>query len=385
MANALAKNSTVQDVLSALEGYTPERTAYVQEITFTESQFEGGKIDTTTGQNVNGSNFYRTTDYISLPSDPWMAQLFAEVGTGITQVTVFFYDSEKVFKEYATNYTGYVRLKSYPYCRIHFYNLAAIMSNAEYITTILKIQYIMHTPAENEYFLTNHLFNGNFEYDRNENNVADGWVLKNSPTSSSMSNNTQVVTPSTSGYFIQYDSDNRLIDHKVYVAFSLYTPYDKCYLRLYGTNIIINANDTYTRASMVLTAVNSDNSPRISCYENAVDHAISIRNVMMIDLTDIFGAGNEPTAEQIDSIVDTWYGGYVPCEYVCKYDDSNLPLDVLSRLKNIDNDLSATDNITFVDGEVSSVSHYVGGILKSTTTITRDNYGNIVSVQEVLA
>lgn len=375
----LAKDSTLQEVLAGLTGAEPDRTAYVQEITFTESQFESGYMDTSTGQNKNGSGFLRTSGYISLRQDAWKAQLFADKPW---IVRVLYYDSEYVYQEYEANKTGCVPLKDYPYCRLYFYQATDYLSNADFITTRLKIQYIVNAPAENEYFLHNYLFNSNFEFDRNSDNVADGWDLRNSPTNSSVSNNTQFVIPSTSGAFLRMESDNRMTGHQIYVAYSAYTPYDICSLTIFGNSIVVAQNTEYTRNSKVVTAVNSDLNPTVNCGANAVSYEIGIRNIMMIDLTDIYGAGSEPTASQIDEIIDTYYDGYVPCEYTMKYDDRNLPVDVLTRLSNLDKKASGTDVVTMSDGAVASVGHYVDGALQSTTTITRDNFGNIVSIEE---
>ena len=375
---ALAKDATLQSVLESMTGFIPVRTATVKEITFMESQFESGQIDTTTGLNKNGPGFLRTSDYIELPQNVWKAQLLADRPLS---VRILYYDSEKAYQEYDINATGYANIKNYPYCRLYYYEDTSYLSNADFITTRLKIQYIENTPAKNEHLLHNHLFNGNFEYDRNNDGTADGWTLRNSPSSSSVSDGVLSVTPSVGDYFLRYSSsDSRLTDHKIYIAFTAYTPVSPCFLSIYNSNITVAQNTQFTRASSIVTALSSSVTPGIGSGAPSIGHEIKIKNVMMIDLTDSFGAGNEPTKEQVEEIIDKWYDGYVPCEYVIKYDDSEMPVDVVTRLKNID---TSSDRLTVTDGEVTSVGHYVGGELKSTLIINRDKFGNLVSVEEV--
>lgn len=377
MANALAKDSTLQSMLAGIVGAELERTAVVKEITFKESQFEAGDIDRTTGTNKNASGFVRTSDYIALPQNVWKMQLLADRPWN---VYILYYDTNKQYQEYEINKTGYATIKNYPYCRLSFFNFTDYMSNAEFITTRLKIQYIENAPAENEYFLHNHLFNGNIEYDRNEDGVADGWTLRNSPTSYFLENGVQSVTPSVAGAFFRMELDNTRTGHVFYCSMMAYTPYGICAFTVYGRNpCTVNPNTKFTRVSGLVTAVNSSVVMECSCNSGAVGHEIQVKNIMMIDLTEIFGEGNEPTVEEIDAIVDEFYGGYVPVEYEVKYDDGDLPVSIMERLKNID---TSSDQLTVKNGAVASVSHYVGGELKSKTIINRDKFGNLISVEE---
>lgn len=372
---ALAKDSTLQSVLEGMTGYVPVRTAKVTNITFTASQFETGQIDTSTGENKSGSGFYRTTDYIAMPSNFWLGQLYADKPW---IVRILYYDENKVYKEFQMTMTGCATLKNYPYYRLYFYSETSYLSLDDFLENSLKIQYIESAPAANEYFLHNQLFNGNFKFDRNSDGIADGWTLKNSPTSPSVSDNVQTLTPASANYFIQMDADTRLTGHVIYVAFTAYSPYATCYISLYGINVIISTNTGFTRSSQLITANNSNVSPRIAISSGGQSHPISLKNVMVIDLTEIYGSGNEPTAAQIDAIIDKYYGGYVPCEYVVKYDDTDAPADVISLLK----DATGTDVLTFSNGAVTTVNHYVGSTLKATATINRDMFGNIVSIEE---
>lgn len=375
----LATDKTLLKVLNGLTGEgDPERTAFVKEIAFSFSQFENGDIDTTTGQNKNGSGFIRTSDYIALPQNVWKMQLLADKPFN---VWIFYYNADKEYQEYDINKTGYATVKDFPYCRIKVYGFSDYMSNEEFITTRLKIQYIENAPAENEYFLHNHLFNGNFEFDRNNDGIADGWTVVNSPASYSVADGVQSITPSVQNYYLRMENDNRLGGHVIYCSISAYTPHDMVSFAVYGkAACAIQKNTEFTKSSNLITAVNSSVNAQFSCGAAAVGHEIQLKNIMMIDLTDVYGEGNEPTAEEVDAIVDEFYGGYVPVGYEVKYDDSGLPISIMERLKHID---TSSDQLTVKNGEVTSVSHYVGGELKSKTVINRDKFGNLISVEEV--
>lgn len=378
---ALAKDITLHAILEGVVGAAPERTAKVKEISFDPSQFEAGKIDTTTGGNLNGSGFYRTSGYIALPENPWMGQLYADKPWA---VNIVYYDREKTCQDHDANVWGYCRLKDYPYCRLFFYQQTDFLSNNDFIADHLKIQYIEDAPAENEYFLYNHLFNGNFLYDRNEDGLGDGWKLVNSPANYSVNDNTQVITPSAANYFLTYESsDSRLAGHVIYVAFTAYTPAADCVINVFGTTLAVTKNTKYTRSSKLFTATVSGANPRFTVGAGGASTPVYIKNVMMIDLTDIYGEGKEPSASVIDYLVDKFYGGYVPCNYICKYDDSAIPATMLSLLQNIKSKATAYDRVTCNDGTVVSVGHYIDDELQSTTTIERDMYGNIVSIEEV--
>lgn len=373
----LATDETLYRVLEGITGAEQERTAKVVNIDFDPTMFESGGINNTTGQNLNESGYYRTIGYIEIPANKWQIQLCADRPW---VVIIYYYNENKEFQERDSAKTGCCNIKDYPYCRLKFYQQTNYLDVDEFIANRLKIQYISDAPAENEYFLHNRLFNGNFEYDRNDDGVADGWELRNSPTANLVSDKTQFVTPSATGAFLRTESDNRLTGHQIYVAYSAYTPYDNCSMTIYGTVTAIAQNTKYTRSSKIVTAVNSDLNPTIICASGAVAHEIGIRDVMLIDLTEIYGSGNEPSITQVEEIIDKMYGGYVPCDYVVKYDDTGLPVDILTRLKNID---TSSDRLTIEHGEVTSIGHYVGDVLKSMTTITRDKFGNLISVEEV--
>ena len=376
----LATDETLQKILEGITGADRERTAKVVNINFDSTMFETGGIDNTTGQNKNESGFYRTSGYITVPADKWKIQLYADRPWS---VNIYYYDANHEYQERDFTETGYCNILNYPYCRLKFYHLTDYAGDvAEFVDNSLKIQYIENTPAENEYFLHNHLFNGNFEYDRNNDGVADGWTTINSPASVVVSDKTLIVTPSATGEFIRMNSNNKLTGHKIYISFTAYTPDDLCFLTVYQKTLNIAKNSKYTRTYGIITAVNSSLNPTFGCRSGSVSHEISIRNVMMIDLTDIYGAGNEPNAEEITAIIDTYYDGYVPCDYVVRYDDGTQ-VDSLTILRNIENELLSDDTIIVKNGYVSSVKHYVAGELRSTAQIKRDKFGNLISVGEL--
>ena len=175
---------------------------------------------------------------------------------------------------------------------------------------------------------------------------------------------------------MQFESDGRLTGHLIYVSFTAYAPSGDVVLSVYGSNVTVPQNTKYTRASQNITAQNSGPSPRFTTVSSGVSHPVYIRNVMLIDLTEVYGAGNEPTSSEIDTIIDKMYGGYVSSEFVVKYDDSKIPADVLTHLQNIE---TGADEIVFSNGMVSAIKHHEGTQQK-TITVNRDMFGNIVSI-----
>jgi len=84
--------------------------------------------------------------------------------------------------------------------------------------------------------------------------------------------------------------------------------------KLFGFGIGYHSNDTllnlesYTRASMVMSSV-SNAYPTMSAD---LGHRVEVKQPMSIDLTETFGAGNEPTKEEMDTLIDVlggWFDG----------------------------------------------------------------------------
>jgi len=71
---------------------------------------------------------------------------------------------------------------------------------------------------------------------------------------------------------------------------------------------IAEINNTFTRFSRILTPTRNANELRI--YRGAgTGGYFALNEIMIIDLTATFGAGNEPTAEECDKIFASWFDG----------------------------------------------------------------------------
>jgi hypothetical protein len=164
---------------------------------------------------------------------------------------------------------------------------------------------------------TNLVQNGNFALDSNGDGLADSWFL--TPVSTkSVSNNIQSFTANS-----QYD---RLGSNRVSVQTGDKI-YGSCYFKADSTLVLfkltanneslnrVNVNHTGTGQFIFKSAlgtVQAGDTNFSVCAED--DRAsgwteVQTMNMFMINLTSVFGAGNEPTQAQCDVIFANWYEG----------------------------------------------------------------------------
>lgn len=128
--------------------------------------------------------------------------------------------------------------------------------------------------------------------------VQDGYLIKNNPTSNAYQD---VVVPNGHRVFVSAkaaaiapaNTRIRAFDYGLWVNF---------------VDVILTANTAFTRGSCIKIATNGGLRLDIG-YGN--EGAALVDDIIAIDLTAVFGAGNEPTKEQMDEIITYtgWFDG----------------------------------------------------------------------------
>lgn len=123
-----------------------------------------------------------------------------------------------------------------------------------------------------------------------------------------------VVTFTASGHGQQaYKYINSVISHKYasFVTFKKYSTDANVALRSFGTNTNGKATTDWQKVGVINTASTTSNS--VGVIDNSVSDfdSIQIKNLMCIDLTLMFGAGNEPsTVEEFEAMFPKSYYPY---------------------------------------------------------------------------
>ena len=158
---------------------------------------------------------------------------------------------------------------------------------------------------------TNFVKNGNFALDSNSDGLGDFWI-KSSAVSETYIVNDKQYWRNTSGA----DSTGALnykvnikADKQYYIRFSGHRVYS-----VYMDGVALwhdstKAEGTYSR--LYTRSDDYNNSISFRTWVIALDDpaASHISNIMIINLTDTFGSGNEPTKEQSDKIFTNWFDG----------------------------------------------------------------------------
>ena len=157
--------------------------------------------------------------------------------------------------------------------------------------------------------LTNKLgITGNFNQDRDDNGIADGWSTSSALSAYSWSNQVQSFTPSIQwGGVITDDSYELIAGHIYYFYGSMTTTDDngRLYIMKTGSNISADIHSGSGEKEFLsgrFTSDVSDNSaqmkPQTARTSGFVN--IDIEGCGFIDLTQAYGAGNEPSKATMD-------------------------------------------------------------------------------------
>lgn len=148
-----------------------------------------------------------------------------------------------------------------------------------------------------------------------------GWVGASCTLTAASNELTCTVTALSSIVSATQDLRTTLtINHKYYVSFSIYPKYanaTKIYFSDAYTNLAAPTANAWNRYSAVIENLTETTSePRFvhNCSANyIVGDTFKIKYAMCVDLTAIFGAGNEPTAAEIDANLsgysELWFAG----------------------------------------------------------------------------
>lgn len=107
---------------------------------------------------------------------------------------------------------------------------------------------------------------------------------------------------------------NIIANHKYYYAGEVYNPNAiNVELFLISNYIRFGQNNSFERKSAIFTALNTQAysiGPR--AIAPSVSGTLQAKNIIVIDLTTMFGSGNEPTAEEFESLFSLAYYAYTP-------------------------------------------------------------------------
>ena len=143
-------------------------------------------------------------------------------------------------------------------------------------------------------------------------NTVGGWILYNATASLTNNEYTVTVTNNIDSLRMESRSLTPILGHKYYIAHETKPSVDTEISTHFGQAILnVQGNkDTYTKISAVLEPTNT-NPLRIYVRSSvaSIGDIHRTRNIMLFDLTDIFGAGNEPTKEEMDELINVT--GYI--------------------------------------------------------------------------
>ncbi|MBT2215826.1 hypothetical protein KK120_08690 [Virgibacillus dakarensis] len=145
--------------------------------------------------------------------------------------------------------------------------------------------------------------NGNFSKDSDGDGLADDWVKGSNVTNTRIEGNTQYWTNNNgfawSGRIAQ---DIKIqVGHKFYVNATT----SNVYGLYFGGKVQGNFGQVLT--------VNEKINDELWVYAAEANLEAFIKNIIVLDLTKLFGTGNEPTAEQMNRVLeqftDSWFDG----------------------------------------------------------------------------
>lgn len=153
--------------------------------------------------------------------------------------------------------------------------------------------------------ITNLLGNdGNFAIDSNADGLGDGWITAGA--TKSMASNEQTFTATGQYLGISYTKTNgATIGDKIYVCAYINAPYSgNVYLGLIGTISVdsyVTTTGSFVFTSALSTSTSTNVGMKILDSKASAWSAVKVKQSYTLNLTKIFGAGNEPTQAKMDS------------------------------------------------------------------------------------
>ncbi|NMB43100.1 MAG: hypothetical protein GX995_03090, partial [Clostridiales bacterium] len=186
--------------------------------------------------------------------------------------------------------------------------------------------------------------NGNFEHDIDNDGLADGWSSR-FVTNTSVIDNTQIFTPINmlGGIEITVPYNTEVGDVEYVCAYIKGVP-NQTYLMLNHTsnstaNSVTKVSDEFEFVSVHCSKPNKYQT-KVMVLTFSDFSQIEIKKVVFLNLTSIFGKGNEPSKAQMDLIMQKILSaGYFISQNYSPYDiDSKHPGRLLIWEDNFDGD-----------------------------------------------
>lgn len=194
------------------------------------------------------------------------------------------------------------------------------------------------------YELNNIIDNGNFAVDGDGNGIANFWS-KGSSASGYIDNGIQYVSGTSLTQLSQSGRWSMIGSHKYYIRFDYYkvsgTINSTAYFWIdgFGSIVLWNKNQPSGRYSFVKTATGSGTA-YFEVYRSGGSSSFGIANVIMFDLTLLFGLGNEPSLSDFE-----FY--YLPdmdyFDYYNSFDPTSYTQLTTTDYENITTDLTGID------------------------------------------
>lgn len=125
------------------------------------------------------------------------------------------------------------------------------------------------------------------------------------------------------GRELQLIAGGTVVGHKYYGAADILSTSTNVTFAVGLTGKAHSGSGAYERLSLIHTATASAHVVAVNDMRNAGWDSVGVRNVMAVDLTATFGAGNEPTKSEIDYLLskypNSWFNGTVN-DLVARYD-----------------------------------------------------------------
>jgi len=150
---------------------------------------------------------------------------------------------------------------------------------------------------------------GNFALDTNADGVADNWSISGSTSAKSVANNIQSFTASAQNTFLRQIL-TRVVGHKYFYAVWVKAGSNLVMLNNGVSACTHSGSGNFERLWYIDTAPNTG-SPSLSLYDTRASGwtEIQVKEAVNIDLTDLFGAGFEPTLAQCGKMFANGFDG----------------------------------------------------------------------------